>query len=417
MRGSVLFLFFPLFLPATDASAQEGGLSVLDLEGRARVLTEWSLREGRLKGLALGVETVLPREDCWVLRGRTRIRSLPNPDAGPFYRLRGGLEVSARLRGGGRGFLRFEPDLLGKAQEVPLRFLEGLLCRPEGPLTEDAGFRKALADPPLKEDLCFYLAEGGDAKTSDGGKPRVKRIPCKVLGGKGAEILLEIGGRERSLPLARIYGLVFAESSGLEAVPDPDSPPDLLTLSDGRILRGRLLEGDSARGWRFRSLEGLEFRVPVNLSRDVELAGPKLRFLGDLPGFETEGGAALTRTWPLFRDRGPGGAPLALGRRVFRHGFWLVPPRRIRVSVAGKKGVLRATLGLVPSRFGGVRFRLLGDGGDLLPPRILDQERGPVELEVPIDGIGTLELVFECGTDLDAGSQVVLGDPRLCLQG
>ncbi len=388
------------------AGGIQGQIQARDLEGRTQVLTEWRLDQRSFEGSRAGKPFSLPRERLWRLERAAAATPARWPRE-PHFLFRDGLvlEGAPLSSAAPKGKLAAR---LGPGRDrvvVLLSSVRAILVKPK--IEKDAGFATAVAKPPLDGDLCFYL----DAKEKT---PKVRRFPCRIHGGSGGGLVLEVGGRRRVLPWAKVYALVFGEASGVEPVPPEGFRPDHLQLSDGRVLSGRVLGGDARRGLQIRLLDGFELRIPPASWLGLDLSPPGLRYLSELkPRFET--GAALTREWPVLVDERPGGADLALAGRTFRRGFWLVPPAAIELDLPRGATRLLGTAGLLPARFGSAELRILGDGKALAPPYRLVQGRTAFELNLPLAGVSKLRIELSCGPDLDSGSQVVLGDLRLLL--
>ncbi|HHI78924.1 MAG TPA: hypothetical protein ENK02_03000 [Planctomycetes bacterium] len=413
--------------------------------GESLFLSEWTyaLKEG-FRGKAEGRNLKLAPGEAWILAlpgeedsSVGGVAGLEFPSSG-FLRLRSGGILQGECLGGAKGSLRFRVSG-GNIVEIPIEYLQGFRRRALAPSsnkgdensetkngtrdkdrarrTRDANFTRTLLAPPLESDLCFYLK--GKAKD---GRPMVRRIPCKVLGGgrggagKAPSLLLQVGGKERTLPMKKVYGVVMAEGSGIEAVAPKGVAVDRILLTNGSTLQGRLLSAASGGNWVFQTLEGFQLHLGSRFIREVEFGSTRVHFVSMMSGIQVTQTPTLDRKWPILRDHSPAGRALKLGRKKFRHGFWLVPNLDLEIPLGKKKGLLLGEVGLVSRNKGLVKLRILADGKPLLDELELKAGEKARELRVSVERVDRLVLELKGSFMLDSGAAVILGDLRILEQ-
>jgi hypothetical protein len=446
----VLPLAFSIQIPASVVSryqllAQKRGRSIrlLSFSGRASTLSEWTFSaEGGFRGKVNGKAFQLASGLAWVMalnggvedKASRAVKNQALPARG-FLKLRSGAILEGHILGGSEGTLLFKIDH-GNKIEVPIEFVQGFRRevmassaktsstfgegekgRKKETKVRDANFSRALKSPPLESDLCFY-SKGRDKR----GRPLIRRIPCKVLGGtyreetKKAELLLQVGGRNRTLPLSKIYGVVFAEGSGIEAVAPKGTSVDRAKLRNGTILFGRLLSAGSSVPWTFQTLEGFKLRLSMETLQEVEFGSTKVHFVSMIPGVQVVQTPTLDRKWPTLKDHSPAGKSLKLRGKEFRHGFWVVPNLRIEIPWGKKSGRFLGQAGLVSRGNGLVTLRILADGKPLIENLELKGGDEPKVFQYKLKGIEKLVLELKGSFMLDSGAAVILGDLRILEQ-
>ncbi len=166
----------------------------------------------------------------------------------------------------------------------------------------DGGFAKALASPPENRDLIFVEDK----------KRRVRSFACDVRGVDGKGVRIEFRGQTRSLPLSRIYGIVFGTLSGV--VPDLDRQEGLtveLRLRDARRFRGKLVRLDQG-GWTLALADKIQVRFSSLWVQDAGLLSDRFVYVSDLDVKDRIQKPMLGREWPILRNHAGGGKALQL---------------------------------------------------------------------------------------------------------
>jgi len=412
--------------------------------GKTWTFRDWvfSAKDG-FRGVEGGNPIRLAPGKAWIMDGSDEGEdalsvspSNKNLPARGFLKLRSGAILDGVCLGGTKGSLEFQIHR-GNKILVPLTYIQGFrgpVAKPKVTASEeenkeakhrvlDANFSRALQAPPLESDLCFYTK----GKSSNG-EPIIRRIPCKLLGGtpindkvgkgKLGTLLLKVGGKERSLPLTKVYGVVFAEGSGVEPVAPENVPMDRAKLQNGTVLIGRLLSANSdlSKPWVFQTLEGFRLRLDQELIQEIEFGSPQVKFVSRIPGLQIARTPTLDRKWPVLKDHSPAGRSLKLEGEKFRHGFWVVPNLRMEIPLTAKRGILLGKAGLVSRGKGLVKLRVLGDGKPLMKEVELKGGAPAVSLQLNLENIERVVLELQGSFMLDSGAAVILGDLRVLEQ-
>ncbi|MFQ5503569.1 MAG: NPCBM/NEW2 domain-containing protein [Planctomycetota bacterium] len=386
-----------------ETPIHETPVRVTPIHGESVQLAEFVLEGKQLSGTTLRQRQhwQMALEELWLLE-RSGVEELPQePSGGSFVSLRNGPRLEARLLGGTEDAFRFEFEGLGQGL-LPRIYLKGFrLSAPEG---SDGGFLAKLEQPPVDHDLVFIRV-----------KDKVRRFRMEVLGAAGEKLLLRSEqGERQTVALERVYGVVFGELAGVDEAPELTGTVVRLRLADGRALRCQLLAGSSSAGLLIRPFPGLELRVPLGKLGDLEAESERLVYLSSMQPVREERTPQLSRTWPLLRDRGLGGAPLRLGDRCFRKGFLLVPNVDLEFELPRRFTQLLGAAGMPAAQVGSARLRFLSDGRPLGDWISLQPGAAVLEIALPLEaGMRNLGIELRGGEDLDAGTVVILGDLRL----
>lgn len=423
---AVLSCVAALASPSVASSQQQ--LHVFARSGASHVVDGLRLDEDRLRGQVAGQAWSLPVLDLWyVLRSRGGARAAKIADFS-FVQLRKGPKLRGRIASAelveDETLLQFEP-VLGKRSALPLRHVQAIRFakkrferpapkkqeapkgkgagaapaakkKPQGPA--DEGFALACANPPKNRDLLFVLAGG-----------RIRRVPCKIKGIDAKSVVADRG----SVPINKVYGVVLGEISGVEAEEIPSQRRVRMRMGGDRLLVGTL-QAMSDKRVSFTLDSGVELEVDWRAIVDVELESERLVYLSALPlEAASRSPAALVRRWPLLRDVGPGGGALAIGRRVYRRGFFVVPPRKMVFKLPRNFDRIEGELGILPSRFGAATVRIEAGGKRIGDPIELRAGAAPHVLRLELGAARNLTLSIDVGPELDSGARVVLGDLRV----
>jgi len=269
-------------------------------------------------------------------------------------------------------------------------------------LDRDGGFAKALANPPENRDLIFVEDK----------KKRIRSFACDVRGVDDKGVSIEFRGQTRSLPLARVYGIVFGTLSGL--APEFLAPGQVtveLSLSDNRRFRGSLKSLDKT-SWTLTLAEKIETRFPTAWIRNAMVFSDRCVYVSDLEIKDRIQKPMLGREWPILQNHSGGGVSLSLGGQSYRKGFLLVPDVSFRVDFPRAYSRLIGQVGMPKSMVGAAVLRFLVDGNQIGPDYKLQANGKLQDIDLDLQGAKELSLELEHSADLDAGARVILGDLR-----
>ena len=284
--------------------------------------------------------------------------------------------------------------------EIPWRFIQAV--RFDNVADADPGFLERAEDPPDTTDYLYAI----DAKGA------VRRLSVRFLGVKGDKIEVRFQGDDKTMPLQRVYGVVFGKSAGTR--PDAQSNPLVrLRTRDGLQIAGKLIGLDDEQ-CGLRLDEGMTLSIDRRSIASILVRSDKLVYLTDLEP-RVEQTPAFDRVWPWLRNEGPGGAEIRLGGKPYRFGVVLFPRTRLAYAVDGRYDVFETVIGLEDGA--GERahavFRVIGDGRVLLDSGPMTRDSEPRVVKVPITNVQRLTLEADFGKDFDLGDICVFAMPRV----
>ena len=266
--------------------------------------------------------------------------------------------------------------------------------------TLDGGFAKALANPPENRDLIFV----------EDNKKRVRSYACDVRGVDDEGVSIEFRGQTRSLPLSRVYGIVFGALSGVK--PEFKGVVSMdLRLSDGRAFRGRLRDMDRT-SWSLSLADKLDVSFPLTWIKEATIASDRCVYVSDLEIKDRIQKPMLGREWPILKNHAGGGKPLDLGGSRWRKGFVLVPDVSFRVDFPKPYSRLLGQVGMPKAMVGSAVLRFLVKGEQIGSDYKLEANGKLTDIDLDLRGAKELSLELEHSVDLDAGARVFLGDLR-----
>ena len=382
-----------------------GDLKVVPQRGESVVIRSWSVVGGRLRGKLLdGKAWSIQLRRCWYFHPVSRPKNASAPLGAGFVKFRGGPKFAATFGGGTETKLDFELGLGGKSS-IDKTFVQGFRTRALPKDVKDEGFDAALAKPPSDADLVFVFV-----------KPKkIQRFRLRFVGTSKTEIQLDRDGEKLSLPLEKVYGVVFGETSGLAAPFKEQADFARVELIDGRVVRGQLVDSGEDR-LRIRLLEGPTLELPTTSLRDVELLTGRLQYLSELKfKRRAKGSDTMGRVWPVLRDKGIGGGRLRVGTTEFRRGLLVVPTTVLKLELPKKFDRILGKIGMPHARYGSATVRILGGERELLAKTTLEANGRLRALDLPLQGERTITLEIISTHELDVGGRVVLGDLRAVL--
>jgi hypothetical protein len=309
----------------------------------------------------------------------------------------------AELRGGGRIFAKsvaIADDQCrlewagGEPLSLPVDLVRAIRCEPAMASTD---FDKALAAPSAELDRIFVKDESGQISSVAG---VVKSLAAH-------ELTLEVGGQNRQVPRAKLFGIVIAQPTAS----DP-APRCLLTLNDGSQLGGEELSLAEGRA---------EVSVPgggtVKLSWSavsrVTIRSRRVAYLSDLKPTADQQQPIVTLSRPWQRDRAITGQPILLAGRSYEKGIGVHSRSLLTFSAEKQWDTLAATIGLdsASGSKGDCIFLVLADGQPLFTRRMTGSDP-PEEISLAISGREQITLLVEPGEGLDLADHANWGDVR-----
>jgi hypothetical protein len=318
--------------------------------------------------------------------------------------LRTGLTLPATIESCDGGNVRLRSPLLTKPVLFPLRYVQAV--RFAGPAKADAGFAGYAVKPKEDNDLIYIRT---DAKILQ----RTVTIDRFADG----EVHYEVRGRERQLPVTRLYGVVMSMGSGVRPDPQPRPRVDVI-LRAGQVVPGKLVAMDGEQ-----CVVRLDEKVDVHLARDtvsvIQVLSDRLVYLTDLTPTKVEQTPAFNRRWKWQKNRSPLGPGIRLGGKRYSNGLVMIPRTRLTYPTRGHYDYLQATIGIEDRSTGPAHaiFRVLDGEKVLYESKPLTRQSDPVDLKVDIRKVDRLTIEADFGKNYDFGDHCVFAEARLIKQG
>jgi hypothetical protein len=389
-RAALLFLPALILAAVTQAQppASKDGITLTLLSGETKPAKTIGIAGGKLT--ADGVPQSLPLDDL------RQIRLAPSvPDAKPavvLHLLGGGKVFAKTLIIDEGGQCQVETALAGKLS-IPLDQVRGIRLEPA---TASPEFDKALAAPNADQDRLFIKIE--DKVDSTAGI-------FKLL--KEKEFQFDLGGESKTLPRAKLFGIVVAQGSATD-----DPTKGLITLRDGSIIAGEI---DSLAGGKLTAKlpGGSKVEIPQEALASIALRSTRLAFLSDLKPVEEEQRSIAFLDVPWQKDRSVQNRTLTLGTRTFEKGIGCHAECRLTFAADGKWDVLAAVIGIDAETMGkgDCIFSVLADG-ELVFTRRVKGTDALQEILVEIPKAKKVTLLVEPGAGLDLGDHADWCDVR-----
>ncbi|MBK8980532.1 MAG: NPCBM/NEW2 domain-containing protein [Planctomycetes bacterium] len=323
--------------------------------------------------------------------------------------LRSGLELPLRFVAPIAGGLRADVGL-ADAVDLPLLRLRALRfdATDAAGAADPTGFVSALDAPARTEDLLF---------AHDRQRGRITRLPVRVLGFDGERLKVEFRGRENTLPIGNVQGVVFGLDHGI--APAPLARPYVeVRLADARTIAGRLL-AFGAETVAVQTAEELTLEIPTDRIAAVAVRSAKVAWLSELEPTAVEHVPAFDHVRPWLRDATPAGPGLALGTERYDNGLCLVPRTRLTWTLEpGQFDVFDAILGIDARAgdHGNAVVRVLVDGNPALVVDPLLAGAAPLPIRVAIRDATSLSLEADFGPGYDLGDHCVFARARVLRQ-
>jgi hypothetical protein len=318
--------------------------------------------------------------------------------------LRTGLTLPASIESCDGGNVRLRSPLLTKPVSIPLRYVQAV--RFTGPAKEDGGFAGYAVKPKEDNDLVYIRT---DAKILQ----RTVTIDRFADG----EVHYDVRGRERQLPVTRLYGVVMSMGAGVRPDPQPRPRVDVI-LRAGQVVPGKLVAMDGEQ-----CVVRLDEKVDLHLARDtvsvIQVLSDRLVYLTDLTPTKVEQTPAFSRRWKWQKNRSPLGPGIRLGGKRYPNGLVMIPRTRLTYPTRGHYDYLQATIGIEDRSTGPAHaiFRVLDGEKVLYESKPLTRQSDPVDLKVDIRKVDRLTIEADFGKNYDFGDHCVFAEARLIKQG
>ena len=404
MTAAARLSLVSLSLLAGIAPGQEAGVDTIEtIDGKAR--------SGRLEGAgtdsilrfrstADGVPEHLALETVYrVTLGGSDAVTDPQPIR---LWLRSGLAPRARFEKATESGAAYSLSLSLSTQlvEFPWRHVRAVVFSTQGKHL-DEGFAARLDQPAADKDTLYALGEEGV----------LRRLSLEVLRFEVDHIAVRFAGAERTMPLSRVYGIVFAESAG--ASPDRQPNPRVTAITGDGEVNGKLV-GLDADNCQVRLDEGVIVTVPRARISEIRVSSDKLVYLTDLKP-KVEQTPAFDRVWPWLLNHGPQGDTIKMRGKPYRSGVVLLPRTRLTYSLDGGFDFMEAVIGMEDGA--GERahavFRVLGDDKVLFDSGPVTPKTEPQAIRISVAGVNGLTLEADFGKSFDLGDLCVFALPRV----
>jgi hypothetical protein len=265
----------------------------------------------------------------------------------------------------------------------------------------DDGFAAALAKPSADNDRLFVDIDG---------KPTT--LSGLVESIDGQNVSFQYNNAARSLPIDKVYGIVFAALGGATG----NKAGITVELSDGSRLAGAV-----------RSLADGQLTLTVGKSTAVTVPwtdvgslvvrSTRLAFLSDLEPSKVQEQRIVTLPGAWQRDRNVYKQTLRLGERSYDRGIGAHSHSELVFDLDGAYDSFTATIGIdaAADGKGDCVFVVQADGRELLRQRKKGTD-APQEIKLDIAGVKSLSLIVEAGEDLDLADLADWADARVIRQ-
>lgn len=235
----------------------------------------------------------------------------------------------------------------------------------------------------------------------------------------GAETLaFELDRETIQVKRPKIEGLVYYHAAG-EALPAAACE---VTVAGGTRLAARTVRLAEDK-WQVATVAGINLTLPVDQVSELDYSAGKIRYLSEI---EPE----LAQYTPLFgpkeplpslaellrprRDLGLEQSPLKLDGQTYRKGLAVHSRSRLAYRLPGEFAHFQATVGIDDNvrEAGSAVLEIKGDGKSLWQGTLRGTEPAQ-QLDLPIAGVGRLEIIVDFGDDLDIADHVDLCDAKV----
>jgi hypothetical protein len=335
-------------------------------------------------------DSTLPEIRSIVLSGET-----PPPVRGGRLVLSSGGTLAGTVPSGDADAIRFRSDLISEVS-IPLAGVRAF--RIGSPEVDDTPFREQMARDD-EADSVFVLREGA-----------LLRIPggFRSLDDTGLSLVWE--GQERTLPLEKVFGVIFPASGA--------PPPTMarITLADGGRIHGEILSLDAST-LKVRIPAGAEISIARSGVLRIDVRSDRLLFLSDLDPARVEEIPFFDTVWPHRRDRSLDGGPIRLKGQTYEKGLGVHSRCLLTYDLPPRAETFFSVIGIDDETegLGDVVFRVHGDEEVLFDSGRITAKDEPRTVRLDIRGRQRIVLEVDFGEDLDIGDHADWADAHVIL--
>jgi hypothetical protein len=247
------------------------------------------------------------------------------------------------------------------------------------------------------------------ARSSTGG--RIQRVPGRVRGIEGDSLVVQFGGTNRNLALARVVGMVLAAN---RETPTDHGFYQVVETFGGQKIPGELKSLD-AGGATFQTRWGDQLLFDVDELTGLVIRNGKAISLTDLAPAHVDQIPYFDRVVPYRVNESLSGGPIVLRDGKCGRGISVHAKTVLQYTLGGHFQRFRSRVGfqLPEGALGDAAVRVLGDDKPLFERPSLRGDASVEPIDVDVTGVGTLTLAVDFGPREDVGDRVVWCDPTL----
>jgi hypothetical protein len=225
-------------------------------------------------------------------------------------------------------------------------------------------------------------------------------------------------GREASLPLANVYGLIFQREQ------DPNAPSLVCrahSVYQDNVVASAVTLTD--KGVHVITPAGAKLDYPLDSLRLLDYSQGKMSFLSRLTPVRVIEQSNLEHVEHYRRDINLDGKPLRVAGQIYPMGLALHAHTELEYDLGGDYRELKAVVGIddgFPAVDGPVELEIQGDGKTLFKATYQRQQKLTAEekkrltqLNLNIKDVQRLRLIVTSGDEFDVGKQLDLADAKV----
>jgi len=264
---------------------------------------------------------------------------------------------------------------------------------------------KQLAERPTKKDLAV-IRKGDVLDHLDGVVGDIDDTTVNFL----------LDGEPIGIKRDRMFGIVYSRKDA------PASSEGVrIEFANGDALQVRQVTWGEGQ-WRLGRAGTQQFPVAGSAVLRLDYSQGKVVYLSSLEPRDVKYTPYFDYVVEYQRDRGVWGGPLRVGGRTYARGLAIHSKTVLRYRLGGDYRRFTAVLGMDPEvKFDAThpesrreaRVEVRGDGRLLFGEDVKAGE-APRNLDLPIDGVGDLEILVDFGRDnLDIGDRIHFGEAKV----
>jgi hypothetical protein len=226
------------------------------------------------------------------------------------------------------------------------------------------------------------------------------------------------GGKQASIPLANVYGLIFQREV------DPNAPSVVCRVHDrfqNAVFASSVRLTD--KGIHVVTPAGAQLDYAPALLRQLDYSQGKVSFLSRLEPVRVTETSNLEHIEHYRRDLNLDGKPLRVNGQVYPMGLALHAHTELEYDVGGDYRELKAVAGIddsFPAVDGPVVLEIQGDGKTLFKATYQRQMKGSEQekkkltnLSLNVKDVQRIRIIVSSGDEFDVGKQLDLADARV----